>query len=563
MKQTIPLLLAFLAVATAHGQALTRHPYLQNLTPESVELLWRTDMATASVVEITEEGAAPRVYLTNSPTTAHHVRVPGLKPDGFHAYRVGYLADPAAPGSEPVWLIEEPVRFQAMPPLGSTGPISFMLYGDHRNNPAAHKSVVDAAVRLAAERGLPRFVVDTGDLTGDGEATPDPYDNEYFGPAVGMMKQACYFTVIGNHECPRRHPRIPLRYVQNFSMPIENSGTPYFYSFAVGDMFFLMMDGYTSDYTEGSKQWHWARRELKRAKQTWKFVAIHYPPFIDRVAPSVALGSEDVRKHLVPLFEEFGVSMVMSGDSHFYQRSEVNGIQYVCSAGGGAPLYDPGDSQPYVRKSWKGFHYTWITVEGRDLKLEVFDVENNLVETMTMEPRSPRVVPEPELNHTPRFPAEGTKPLATLIVEARNAEGQTTTAPNYAETGDMMASTAKSKAPGLVGTGSRFTDNVITDARVTFQPPIAQAGQWLLSATVPAVGSADAARTLFEVTQADGTVIRGRVPLTNAEAGDRWHPIGLFNLNASSTITFIEVEDQANRLYVDGLKLDLYEPARP
>jgi hypothetical protein len=42
----------------------------------------------------------------------------------------------------------------------------------------------------------------------------------------------------------------------------------------------------------------------------------------------------------VPLFERYGVDLVLAGHDHNYQRfKEHRGVRYVVHGGGGAPLY--------------------------------------------------------------------------------------------------------------------------------------------------------------------------------------------------------------------------------
>ena len=46
-----------------------------------------------------------------------------------------------------------------------------------------------------------------------------------------------------------------------------------------------------------------------------------------------------MQEYLQPLFEGNGVQLVFAGHDHTYERTIINGITYVVSGGGGAPLY--------------------------------------------------------------------------------------------------------------------------------------------------------------------------------------------------------------------------------
>lgn len=539
-----------LAAGIAAAQELTRNPYIQNLKPDSVEILWKTDQPAPSWVELWPEGTIDkRVYLSTVPVTMHQMRIPNLEPDSRYTYQVGSEAEP----------LSDPATFRTFP-AGGGAPFDFVVYGDHRNNPEAHFAVAEAIRRNTA----PRFILDTGDFTGDGEHATDFWDEQFFTPASELMRQFCLFPVIGNHEAGRRHPRIPFRYLENFSVPTENSGTEYYYSFDYGDAHFCMIDVYTEDFAEGSKQYAWIKQDLRQSDKIWKFAVMHYPIYIHRKGPSVSYGNEAIREHLVPLFKRYGVTMTFSGDSHFYQRSQVDGIHYVCSGGGGAPIYDPGDGESYVQASYKGFHYVWLQVDQGKLDLRAYNEENKLVDSFFgVLPRQAELPPAPVLNFTRRLPEPGQQPGQVVILETRDAAGNLTPPPVYEELSLMLSSSVKSAAEGLQGTGSRFSDNEEADGKVRFTPPIEAPGTFLISITTPSAGSVNAPNTLFEVTQGGGELIRGKVNLSASETGDRWYDIGLFDLVPGDTFLLIEVEDEPDRFYVDGVKLVQYGALGP
>lgn len=544
----LAILLLVAGMQTATGQQLERRPYLQNLKTDSVEILWRTDLPVPSWVEFRERGTEERIaYISTIPRTVHQMLLPGLRPDTFYEYRIGT-------GEK---VLSEPVTFQTFAPPG-TSQFEFVAYGDHRNNPQAHRSVVDAILQMSEKRGLPRFVLDTGDYTGQGEHETDFWNEQFFDPAWEMMKQVCLFPVIGNHESGTRWPRIPFRYLQNFSVPVESSGTRYYYSFDFGTAHFTMIDVFASKFDPDSKQYAWIREDLRTTEQPWKFAVMHYPIFIHRTAPSVSYGNQEIRDYLVPLFEKYGVTAVISGDSHFYQRSEVNGIHYICSGGGGAPLYTPGSGQPYVRASHEDFHYTWFVISGDEMTMYAYDHENQLIDFFSTAPRQPQLPEPPELNHVRRLPDGSLSPREVYILESRDSDGNPTLESLYEETGTMHNSVVKSRAEGLRGTGSRFSDNQDADTAFRFTPPIELEGTYLISITSPSASSVNAPNTLFEVHTGE-EVIRGRVAITAEVTGDRWYDIGLFELSPGDFITFMEVMDEPDRFYADAIRLIRYD----
>jgi acid phosphatase type 7 len=553
MKTITTTFFVTLFVSTlAFSQAITRQPYIQNVKTDSVEILWRTDEPAESWLAIRPVGSSRNFtyYHCNVPTVAHQVKAPGLEPHTFYEYQAGFSRGNKG--------LSEIQSFRTLPPEDATA-YSFIIYGDHRNYPNRHRAVVEAILETMKSRQHPDFVLDTGDFTGQGEHETDFYNEQFFDPARGLIERVCYFPVIGNHESFRKHPRIPFRYLEYFSVPTENSGTEYYYSFDVGDAHYIMLDVYATDFSTGSKQWHWLDEDLKNTDKTWRFAAMHYPIYIHRSGPTVSYGNQEIREHLVPLFEKYGVAAVFSGDSHFYQRSIVNGIQYVCSGGGGAPLYDPGNEPDYVQASAKKNHYVWADLDGDQLTIEAFDAENNLLDKVTFGPRAPEKPEQLPLNFSRKLPGENMNPGQTYIIESTRPDGEVNLGKDYQEFGEMAYSTVKSSAEGLSGENTRFSGNEAADARVRWTPRIEKEGQYLFSVTVPGAGSVDAPNTYFEVYHDGEMAIRGRVDLSHRSAGDKWYEVGLIPLSPGDSVELIEAEDEPGRFYADAVKFTLYE----
>ena len=79
------LLLAL--VAQVQADVLTRGPYLQMGTDDSMTVRWRTDVATASSVDYgTVLGALTATATDPAITTEHSVRISGLSPDPRYYY---------------------------------------------------------------------------------------------------------------------------------------------------------------------------------------------------------------------------------------------------------------------------------------------------------------------------------------------------------------------------------------------------------------------------------------------------------------------------------------------
>jgi hypothetical protein len=86
----------------------------------------------------------------------------------------------------------------------------------------------------------------------------------------------------------------------------------------------------------GDRQTRWLRRHLAASDASWKIVSLHHPPY----SCGGYLSDSAVVSRWVPLFERFGVTLVLAGHDHNYQRfAAKKGVTYVVHGGGGQELY--------------------------------------------------------------------------------------------------------------------------------------------------------------------------------------------------------------------------------
>jgi hypothetical protein len=87
------------------------------------------------------------------------------------------------------------------------------------------------------------------------------------------------------------------------------------------------------------RQKRWLASTLAATRATWKIVALHHPAY----TCGGYLGNSAVQSRWVPVFERYGVAVVVSGHDHNYQRfGAKNGVRYVVHGGGGQELYGLG-----------------------------------------------------------------------------------------------------------------------------------------------------------------------------------------------------------------------------
>lgn len=137
-----------------------------------------------------------------------------------------------------------------------------------------------------------------------------------FGPVLDTG--ARLMAILGNHDVMNGHADAQ---VAGLGMPGR------WYSEVIGDVTFVALD---SNEPHNPVQRAWLEETLAGATTTWKIVALHHPPYSAGYQGSSLAN----REAFSPLFERYGVQLVLSGHDHDYQRSVlINGVTYVVSGG--------------------------------------------------------------------------------------------------------------------------------------------------------------------------------------------------------------------------------------
>ena len=250
-----------------------------------------------------------------------------------------------------------PIAHHTLTPTGS-GPytaapatFSFVAFGDTRSNPIAHQQVVSSILSLA-----PDLVLHTGDFVANGN---DPAQwTTFYSIEHNLQSQIPFYGALGNHEGGN-----PCCYFDHFDWP--NNERWYSFDHENVHVIALEIDGHAA-YWAGSSQAQWLENDLAHTMQPWKVVFFHIPPY----SSGREHGSDlQVRGALEPLFMRYGVDLVFNGHDHDYERSVANGITYIVTGGGGAPLYTMGQLDPASVYFTSTFHSVQVSVTGMTLAI--------------------------------------------------------------------------------------------------------------------------------------------------------------------------------------------------
>lgn len=361
------LLVLALVAATSIASAinLTRGPYIQDLTPHTAVIMWETDQPANSDVSAGLTQSYTLRATDQKPVTQHEVTLSGLQMGKLYHYTVRSGGETLTPD----------LQFHSGKD-GSFNQWHFVAMGDHRPNP--QRLDHHTTVALLVQRLDPEIILDTGDLTLTGH-TVDDWNPQFFMPEKHVLSRACIFPVLGNHESNG------ARYLDYFHLPTQNSGNERYYSFDYANAHITALDTTTS-FTTGTAQYVWLAQDLaKNQDKNWRFVVMHNPPY----STGSGHGSDLlVRETLVPLFEKYKVDVVFTGHDHDYERGVVNGITYIVTGGGGAPLYQvKGDWWTKAKAS--ALHVCDITVNGNQLELKAIKPDGTIIDDVTITATKP------------------------------------------------------------------------------------------------------------------------------------------------------------------------------
>ncbi len=263
------------------------------------------------------------------------VALSGLAPDTCYDYRV------LSSGTATERAGAQDGRFCTSRPAGAS--FTFLAIGD--TNPALGHTVPVLDQVLPAR---PDFTVHVGDLHYYSSIVETwAY---WFGAMAPLLRAGAFFPAIGNHEFELDGGSFTDYYARLFE-PQSQDPTEEWFHFESGGIWFFALDTEES-LDANSPQVQWLASALANAARQpgfrFSIVFLHRPLYtVGDCSPLL-----DARAVLDPLFREYGVTLVLQGHMHGYERFEVNGLTYVTCAGGGGLIGDvnagveanPGDA---------------------------------------------------------------------------------------------------------------------------------------------------------------------------------------------------------------------------
>jgi len=372
---------------TSSSITLVRGPYLQQVSDSGAVVVWATRQPGPAAVQYWTGAQTPATVaatstLRSSSTTGiqtyyqHEATLVGLSASTTYQYDLRVQGTDATPG-----VID---RFHTAP-LSGTGTVRFVAFGDSGAGSAAQSQIAGLMNNEAFN-----FAIHTGDVAYS-SGTYAEFEQRFFPYYSSWLRMRAIFPVIGNHD-DITGSATPYRTL--FVLPRDGASPAFpnnaerFYSVDYGPVHLIALDTEAAFQSPArrAEQLAWLEADLQASQaQPWRIAFFHRPPF----SAGGEHGSDlTVRQAFVPLFERYGVELVLNGHEHDYERTvqwkestdpASQAVVYVVTGGGGAALY-PASRAAWTAVSRSVHHYlrgaitpTQISVEAVGIDGVVFD----------------------------------------------------------------------------------------------------------------------------------------------------------------------------------------------
>jgi len=310
------------------AQTLLRGPYLQIGTPNSMVLKWRTDISASSEVRYGTNMSS----LTNIETDAtsiknHEVLLTNLNPFTKYYYAI-YSNDKKLLGDKSTY-------FKTSPDIGVADDYRIWVIGDPGTANDNARSVRDAYLNYTSDvyTNVWLLLGDNAYTSGtDAEHQKAIFENMY----ESLLKITPAWPTLGNHEGLTANSNDESGpYYDIWTLPTqgqvggEPSNTEAYYSFDYGNIHFVCLNSNDIDRSPTGKMATWLKADLSKVNSQWLIAFFHHPPYSKGSHNSDSERNlKEMRQNFLPILEQNGTDLTLTGHSHAYERSFFINGQY-------------------------------------------------------------------------------------------------------------------------------------------------------------------------------------------------------------------------------------------
>ena len=308
----------FIDVAYGSWQFVDRQPYMVMQTQNSMTIKWQTPKSEIGNVSY---GLSPTtlksIVIDKKDTHKHSITLKNLQVCTQYYYSVESPSLHIDNDGRSFTTLCEKADLQRLWVIGDSG-------DDTKNQRKVYSQLFNYIDN--DYKALDMWV-----LLGDNaytSGTQAQFNKTLFEPFIELVKRYEAWAVPGNHDMRR------WAFYDIFDFPTKGeaggvaSGREEFYSVNNANLHLVMLDSETVSRSNSGEMATWLKKDLANNTKPWVIVAFHTPPYSDGGHKSDddwdSRGRlKDMRENFVPIFDEYGVDLVLSGHSHGYERSKL------------------------------------------------------------------------------------------------------------------------------------------------------------------------------------------------------------------------------------------------
>jgi hypothetical protein len=372
-------LLFLFTAAPVWATELSRQPYPQMTTHESAVLVWRTGGPTEPVVRIGSKPDAldrvidgdsitqlgpDRLILQDDLAVSHpdkadppdtpldthqfeaHVR--GLEPDTRYYYAV-YDGQRLLAGAG------DTHYFSTHPRPGEARPLRIWVAGDSGAGGPRQAEVFTTMRAYVEKTNKPvDMFIHVGDMAYT-DGTDEQFQNNFFDPYEALLRNTVIWPTMGNHEGMTSDGETATGpYYDAYVVPTNAeigglaSGTEAYYAYDYGNVHFICLNSHDLDRSPSGAMARWLKSDLALVdKAKWLIAFWHHAPYTKGSHDS---DSEtqliEMHEYIMPILDDAGVDLVLTGHSHIYERSMLIDGAYATPTVAEGVILDDGDGDP-------------------------------------------------------------------------------------------------------------------------------------------------------------------------------------------------------------------------
>lgn len=329
--------ICLLCAALQLHAAFWRSPYLQNMQPTAVTLMWWSSTNAAGQVDgepgWVEYGingydfsSAADQVTTNTfnglTGIVHRVTLENLAANSNYIYRV--ICGGATNSGV----------FRTYPAAtDTTTPVTFAVQGDisiYTQGDTKYRALCNWQTILR-----PNAFLLLGDIVTDGDPLVSDAWNAFFAGGAAVMTNTPTYITPGDTEY--HSGSLAFGYDAAFSFPTNGPANPadHTYSFDCGMAHVTVIEMQSDSVaTPDPVQFTWVTNDLARTCKPWKIVMTHHPIYTTgkrNVANTIYFASTSrmLTNYYVPEFEKYNVNVFLDGHDRIYEHSLKSNVHYV------------------------------------------------------------------------------------------------------------------------------------------------------------------------------------------------------------------------------------------